>query len=150
MSIMYPAEDDACFFRRTEMVENNGWCRGGAWLAMLMIRVRQAQQALRLIATRLSAAGQRLPPHTVIHWHWQRKHVPPLCRMAGQRGAPNWTVAGIKLTDARLNTNPQPLWINLQDVSFNKVLDSNCLEGICSILDKLDVYTLFLFLCCLN
>lgn len=33
---------------------------------MLMIGVRQAQQALRLIATRLSAAGQRLLPHTVI------------------------------------------------------------------------------------
>lgn len=38
---------------------------------MLMTGVQQAQRALRLIATRLSAAGQRLRPHTVINQHWQ-------------------------------------------------------------------------------
>lgn len=38
---------------------------------MLMTGVQQAQRALRLIATRLSAAGQRLLPHTVIKQHWQ-------------------------------------------------------------------------------
>lgn len=38
---------------------------------MLMTGVQQAQRALRLIATRLSAAGQRLLPHTVIDQHWQ-------------------------------------------------------------------------------
>lgn len=38
---------------------------------MLMTGVQQAQRALRLIATRLSAAGQRLLPHTVINQHWQ-------------------------------------------------------------------------------
>lgn len=38
---------------------------------MLMTGVQQAQRALRLIATRLSAAGQRLLPHTGINQHWQ-------------------------------------------------------------------------------
>lgn len=38
---------------------------------MLMTGVQQAQRTLRLIATRLSAAGQSLLPHTVINQHWQ-------------------------------------------------------------------------------
>lgn len=38
---------------------------------MLMTGVQQAQRARRLIATRLSAAGQRLLPHTAINQHWQ-------------------------------------------------------------------------------
>ena len=68
---MWSVEGEARFLSRTETVENNGWCRGGAWLYMLMIGVRQAQQALRLITTRLSAAGQRPLPHTEIDQHWQ-------------------------------------------------------------------------------
>lgn len=68
---MWVVKDEACFLSGTETVENNGWCSGGAWLYMLMIGVRQAQQALRLIATPLSAAGQRPFPHTEIDRHWQ-------------------------------------------------------------------------------
>lgn len=46
---------------------------------MLMTGVQQAQRALRLIATRLSAAGQRLLPHTVIKQHWQTGRENMLC-----------------------------------------------------------------------
>lgn len=74
----------------------------GAWLAMLMIEVQQAQQAFRLIATRLSAAGQRPLPHTVAERRWrtgrenmQRRVV----RLPGQRGAAV-TAADVQPKDA--------------------------------------------------
>lgn len=109
------------------MVGNNGWCSGGTWLAMLMTGVQQAQRALRLIATRLSAAGQRLLPHTVMKQHWQ----------TGRESILWWRTGQLRAAPAAADIMPKGACItNSWQARLNKVF-GHCLCGLqCSILGR--------------
>ncbi len=61
---------------------------------MLMIGVRQAQQAFRLIATRLSAAGQRPLPLTEIDQHRQTGRENMLLHSPAAHRLTDWSEKG--------------------------------------------------------
>lgn len=83
---------------------------------MLMTGVQQAQRALRLIATRLSAAGQRLLPHTVIKQHWQ----------TGRENTLWWRTGQLRATPTAADTMPKDTCItNSWQACLNKVFGYN-------------------------
>ena len=77
-----------------------------------------------LVCSRSKAA----PTHcdTLALTDWQRNTFLHCVEWLVREGVPNWTVADIRRTDARLNTNPQPLWINQEHPGGKKRMYTLC------------------------